>query len=64
MKDNPIEVHVSIAIRAIVKGRSVAEIERDCKRLKLSIIGDMEIDEDTNNVTVDYVVTEIVKEEG
>lgn len=59
MQDNPIKVHVIIAISAVVKGRSVEEIERDCNRLQRSIIDDMRPVENTTNVAVRYQATEI-----
>ena len=64
MKDNPIEVQVTLTLKAVVKGQSVESIKRDCEQLKAGIVYNWDSDSGTRDVSVEYTVVEITSETG
>ena len=64
MKDNPIEVQVTLTLKAVVKAQSVESIKRDCEQLKAGIVYNWDSDSGTRDVSVEYTVVEITSETG
>jgi hypothetical protein len=65
MKDNPIEVQVTLTLKAVVKGQSVESIRSDCEKLEADLFYDMEHGGcGTRDVSVEYTVVEITSETG
>lgn len=59
MKYEPIEVAVSITVKALVRGHSVEQIERDCEKLRVGLIARTDGDKDTKDIVVEYSCAEI-----
>ena len=58
MKDYPIEVAVSITVKARLLGYSVEEIERDCAELRSKLLAKTPGDS-VKDATVEYSVAEV-----